>query len=467
MPNSEQFYLAILGTLICLMGFLRWPHSSLELSRPRFIVPLIIWMATFYQIFWRYYSGSGRLTSNLGEYRQQFGAQAEIYIIACILAFWVGFGLFHFDGLANRLNRAAIIQFHLDDNKLLSWSLWLAIIVVASTTLLIGPDAIWNNASQSSVYGITWIHFSSYNVVLKIFRQFIDTLFTIASAAMLGLGWPVKEQRNGMHYLIGATILIFTSIPFAADFSRGTGLPVVVAIAVYAFKRRRILWSSAAIGAIWTIIVMNVALYGRGNFGHYAGLYPWGQQFLITLGTILNGDFSKMLTTINVLIDALTPTSVCMAGMNAGHTLGRMSLTNWLLYQLPYPHFLLPTVKYTVNATRFLGGVGHWGYTSSAFGEAWIEFQWFGFIPFIFMGMVYRFIDRLAGIDQMSRTDTISFFVLMLPISYIAMYLGMFSDFRSWWTVTAFGFYFLAGSIYLKNQFGHYSADFIGEGESI
>lgn len=466
MPSSEQFYLAILGSFVCLLGFLRWPRSTFDLSRPRFIVPLIIWMATFYQVFWRYFSGHGRLTSSIGQFRQQLGAQAEIYIIVCMLAFWFGYALFHLDNLADRLSRSSRIRLS-DETKLLTWSFWLAIIVGASMLLIVGPKNLWWNTGTTAGYGGAWLRFSSLAAVLAIFRRYIDILLVVASAALLGLGWPAKGRCDGGHYFLGGLILMMDSIPYAAGFSRGTGLPVVVAVAVYAYKCRRIPWGAVVLGAIWTIVVMNVALAGRGVFGHNAGLYPWGMQLASTTGDILGGDFSQMMRTVNGLVDALTPTSVCMAGIRAGHTLGRLSTIDWLIFQIPFPHFLVHPVSYTIDPTRFLGGTGSWGYTASAFGETWIEFQWLGAFAFMFMGMVYRFIDRLAGTEANQAGGTAGLFVLMLPISYIAMYLGMFNNFRSWWALAVFGFYVLFGVVYLGSQIARHSSGFADHAELV
>jgi hypothetical protein len=251
-----------------------------------------------------------------------------------------------------------------------------------------------------------------------------------------------------------------TTLPYAADFSRGTGLPVVVAVAAYAYKRRRIPWLATILAAIWVLLVMNVATTGRGNFGHYAGVYPWGRQFFSTAGSLLHGNFGGMIATVNTLIDAITPTSVCMAGMSAGHTLGRMSTVNWLIFQLPFPHFIIHTVKYTIDPTRFLGGAGTWHYLPSIFGDTWIEFRWLGAAAFLLVGAVYRLINRMAGGEGGFSGGFTGLFVLMLPIGYISIYFAMFQNFRAWWSLTVFGFYLVAGVVYMKNYLASRSTGF-------
>jgi hypothetical protein len=459
MPSSEQFYIALLGTLVCLAGFLRRPRSTFDLMRPRFIAPLIIWMATFYQILWRYIAGPNQLTTAVGQYRQQFGAVAELYIIVCLLAFWAGYAIFNTDRLGDRLARASLIRLS-GDAAMLAWSFWLAVAVAATLILIIGPAELWWNMGQSTGFGGSWLHFSALASVLAVFRKYVDTLLVVASASLLGLSWPAREQRDARHYVLAGLILAMDSLPYAPAFSRGTGLPVVIAVAAYAYKRRRIPWLATAAGAVWTILVMNVAVTGRGNFGHYAGLYPWGQQFVSTVGGIASGNTAGVYTTVNTLIDAITPTSVSMAGLNAGHTLGRMPTANWLIFQVPFPHFILPTVKYTVDPTRFLGGVGYWHYLPSIFGDTWIEFGWLGAASFLVVGAVYRFIDRMAVSEEHVAGSRTGLFILMLPIGYIALYFAMFQDFRAWWSLTVFGFYLLAGAVYLKNHLSHYSQDF-------
>ncbi len=461
MPNSEQLYLAVLGTLVCLLGFLRKPTSTFDLSRPRFVVPFVIWMATFYQVLWRYLAGPHQLASRYGQYRQQFGSQAEMYIILCLLAFWIGYFTLRFDKLGDRLWRASQIRL-VEDSRLMSWSFWLAMVVAATTVVIIGPGNLWSNSGNGAALSESWLHFASLVKVLAVFRKYINTLLVVASAAILGLTWPTKDRRDAAHYIIAAAVLAMDSLPYAVGFSRGAGLPVVVAIAAYAYKQRRIPWIATIAGAVWTILVMNVALAGRSNFGHFAGLYPWGEQLASTASEVLRGNFSPMITTVNTLIDALTPTSVCMAGLSAGHAMGRLSTANWLIFQAPFPHFILPTVKYTIEPTRFLGGAGSWGYTPSVFGETWIEFRWMGAVAFAFMGMSYRFIDRLSGGGGNHGAHSAGIFVLMLPISYIALYLGLFLDFRAWWALTIFGFYLLAGGAYLSNQIVQRSSEFAG-----
>lgn len=459
MPSSEQFYLAVLGTLVCLAGFLRWPKSTFDLMRPRFIAPLIIWMATFYQILWRYFVGPNQLATAVGQYRQQFGAVAEVYIITCLLAFWAGYAIFNTDRLGDRLAGSSLVRLS-SDATMLTWSFWLAVAVAATLVLIVGPAELWWNIGRSTGFGGTWLHFSTLASVLAVFRKYVDTLLVVASASLLGLSWPSKAQRDAKHYIVAGLILAMDSLPYAPAFSRGTGLPVVIAIAAYSYKTRRIPLLAALSGAAWTILVMNVAIDGRGNFGHYAGLYPWGQQFVSTLGSIASGSTGGVFTTVNRLTDALTPTSVCMAGLNAGHTLGRMSTMKWLIFQVPFPHFILPTVKYTVDPTRFLGGVGSWHYLPSIFGDTWIEFGWLGATSFLAVGGVYRLIDRMAGAEAEASGNRVALFILMLPIGYIALYFAMFQNFRAWWSLTVFGFYLLAGAVYLKNHLSHYSQDF-------
>ena len=465
MPSNEQVYLAALGTLVCLLGFLRKPASTFDLARPRFVAPMIVWMATFYQIFWRYAAGPDELTSTVGQYRQQFGTQAEIYIITCLLAFWAGYLVFDTDRIGARLAKASVV--HLStDSVLLAWSFWLAVTVAVTLVLIVGPQGLWWNLGQATGFGGTWLHFSALASVLAVFRKYIDTLLVVASAALLGLSWPRKELRDARYYLAGAAILAMDSLPYAPAFSRGTGLPVVVAVAAYAYKRRRVPWLATIAGAAWTVLVMNVAVTGRGNFGHYAGLFPWGQQFASTLGGMVSGGIGSMLTTVNTLIDAITPTSVSMAGLAAGHSLGRMSTADWLIFQIPFPHFLMHTVKYTVDPTRFLGGAGSWHYLPSVFGDTWIEFGWTGAISFLVIGGVYRLIDRLAGAEGALAEHKVGLFILMLPIGYIALYLAMFQNFRAWWSLTVFGFYLLAVAVYIKNHFAGYSAEFAGGHEA-
>lgn len=451
MPTETQFYLAIAGTLVCLLGFLKWPNSAFDLMRPRFAAPFIIWMATFYQVIWRYLRGPVHRSTLESGYRQIYGGQAEVFIILCVGAFWLGFILLRADGVAARLAQRAEIS-AAGGGSMLRWSLVLALVVALAVVVIAGPIAVLDNVGGTGSVSGAWLHFGLIAHFFAVFRKYINSLLVVLSCALLGLGWPPRGRANAGHYLLGLTVIALCSLNFIPSFSRGSGLPVVVAVASYAYRERRIPWPAAIAGAVWTTLVMNVALAGRGSVGHYAGLLPWFGVFGTVVGQFARGNFAAMYNTVNGLIDAITPTSVSIAALANGHSVGRMSTVDWFAEQVPFPHFVYQGPRYTIALTRFLGGYGSWGYTSSFFGEAWIEFQWFGSLLFIVVGATLRFIDGLA-FHPRRPSGRVSLYALMLPVGYIALYFGLFNNFRSWLSVTAFGFYTIFAAAYFLNSY--------------
>lgn len=451
MPTETQFYLAIVGTLVCLLGFCKWPKSAFDLMRPRFAAPLIVWMATFYQIIWRYLRGPVHQSTLESGYRQIYGGQAEVFVICCVCAFWLGFILLRADGVAARLAQRAEIS-AAGGESMLRWSLALASLVALAVLVIAGPGAVLNNVGGTGSLSGSWLHFGAVAHFFAVFRKFINSLLVVLSCALLGLGWPSRGRATAGHYLLGLTVVALCSLDFIPSFSRGSGLPVVVAVASYAYRERRIPWLAAIVGAAWTLVVMDVALAGRSTVGHYAGLLPWFGVFGTVVGQLARGNLATMFNAVNGLIDAITPTAVSIAALANGHTVGRMPTLDWFAEQVPFPHFIYQGPRYTIALTRFLGGYGSWGYTSSFFGEAWIEFQWLGSLLFVVVGATLRFIDGLVFSPRRS-SGRVSLYALMLPVGYIALYLGLFNNFRSWLSVTVFGFYVIFAVAYFLNTY--------------
>ena len=365
------------------------------------------------------------------------GASAEIYIIWCTLAFWLGYLLFGQSTYARRLHIRGRIRVRLGDNAMLNWSLLFAGIAALCAILYAGGPAhiLYNPTGEvPSVGGAMF----SYGWLVHVLDRFVVTLLIALSSALLGFGWPEAANREAHHWLLGSAILILNTTLFMSHFSRGTPLPAVIAIMAYTFKTWRVPRLATVALTVWVVIAMNSAAWGRGYYGHNAGAIPFVQACGHTIAQLLTGNFRRPLDRVAILIDSLTPTTVVMAAANAGVNINPLSPWHWILFQIPLPHFLIPGPKWTLDATLFLGGTGGWGYTAGMFGDTFATFGWLGAWPFFFVGMLYRFIDQLAGPEGQPYQGSVSIFALMLPISYLAAGIGSFGAFRSLMSLTVF-----------------------------
>jgi hypothetical protein len=72
------------------------------------------------------------------------------------------------------------------------------------------------------------------------------------------------------------------------------------------------------------------------------------------------------------------------------------------------------------------------------YGDTYAHLGWWGCLPFIYMGMLYRFLEVLvAGRADGQSRGTLAF--LTLPAAYYAILMGTFNTFRAWNSSFSFG----------------------------
>src|SRR5262245_47397684 len=182
MLQWEWSYVLLVGTIVAFLGFVKWPKSSYELIHPRFVVPGVIWLATFGQAMFR-----ARDTYRAEFYeaaRTEYGDAALWYTIFSILAFYFGLILPFGQWLSQPFVHLET-QFKVEPVKIRkigwigTWTLFAFFFLVA------GPRAL----------GI-----SSVGAIVPLPPNFIKlativlTVGSVFNSVMLGVSWPEPGQ---------------------------------------------------------------------------------------------------------------------------------------------------------------------------------------------------------------------------------------------------------------------------------
>lgn len=416
--NAAIGFYTLVGLAVAMFGFFRRPKTWGELVYPRFLIPLLFWMFGLFPVAYYYYMEPPNQA--YAAYRLYHQEQAMLYVLLCMLVFWLGFRFrlriprleryvhntsIRFD--YPRIQRAGLLIATLTGIFLLSTN---------GSALLDGHDTL------------------ELEGVLGYISRYMILPLNVLAAIAYGFGWPDKGETRRPFVLIGALyILIICSLPLVANFSRGSGLFPMFMVLGYVGRFRRIPWITMAISIFLLIYCAHVGLTGRGLYGHAGGAINYVRHFMS------GADYTFLAASERVMAgEALTPLSVIMASAAAGADIGAISPLHWLYFQIPLPHMFGFGGVYTLDATHFLGGQGTWGYTASMFGDTFAHFGWWGCLPFLYMGMLYRLLEELvADYDSGNPGGTLAF--LTLPVAYYAFLLGIFNTFRSWNSTFTFG----------------------------
>jgi len=435
--------LALAGTLVCLLGFLKRPRGLYELVQPRFIVPLMIWAATFAQVFFLYLFPEP--SSLYSESRYIVGTKALEYLLLCMVCFWVGYGLPLGRYVAGPLARAQS-TIPINPYRLRSTGSALCILTFLVMLILGGTGFL---GISTSIFVIGGINLQSAIVGPMM------TVVGILGAALIGISWPDKERRTFFVVLWGLTMLFLVSTPLMASFSRGTGLPVIVAYIAYAVRLRTLPVKTGLFCVFYAGIAGYAGMSGRGVHGHYAGILPYLEQFF----TDSIWSWGNAFLTAMGANDSFTPLCVSIRAVEQTY-LGQFTPLDWFIFQIPIPRIFGIHPEYTMTLTYFVGGRGSWNYTATIFGDTFIHFGFAGALVFGFLGAAYRFIATLIDTTTATATMGVNPFVILTLTSYFAMAMGLFNGFRAWVVPFFYPLYIVVFFVVLLGLFrSHQSQD--------
>ncbi len=444
MSNESQFIFLILGTALCLAGWLRWPREPLDLLRPRITVPAIIFYSVFYQFIRFHWLGGNGGTSIAGiaRYRWEFAGDALEYVVACLVMFWVGYVLPAGANIGSSFERLTIGA-PLSEATLRKWAVGLALLSLAGGLFFNGLGLLssrWGTGYAGSV------NINAAGIVTTIYRLY--GFLGIAGALLLGFSWPSPQQRPTGWPLAVVFLLFSDAAPWMAHFSRGAGMFPLLAVVGYVLRYRRVPWATAAFSLFIFLWGVLIALTGRGVFGHNGGALPyiswaWPSVF----------SWRHLLRATSGAADSFTPLTVVMAGLHDGNNMGRLTKLNWILFQLPLPHFMRP--KWTFFPAIFIAhewnaNVASFGYNPGMFGDTFAHFGYGGALIFAPVGIAYRVVDRLAFAPTPRRQSTL--LPLLAPTSYFALVEGCFTNFRALNTAMVLPFIALFAYAYLYQR---------------
>jgi hypothetical protein len=433
MTEYQWFFL---GTLLCFAGFLRWPRQSWELLRPRFVVPIAMWMATFaqflfesdYQEFYRRY-----LVANRG--------QAMAFVCLCVSGFWLGHTLPIGRWVANTLFSRLDASLTFNPSKLRAPGIVLGFSVLGILLLLSGVSVVSAD-----------FHYGNYATVLP---SWLATPLAVSvdgfaslSAIMIGLAWPERGRRNIFNVGLSLLSVFAASQIFMSRFSRGSGLLFLLLFLAISLRLRRISWFWGGVTLLLAMFLADAGLTGRDNYGHFSGSLNFFTQFF----TYSLFDWSGASNALIHAVDSLTPTSVCIYGMEHGG-IGEMPVISWILMQTPVPR-LLGLPQWTADPSLVISSNRSW-FTPSMFGDVYAHLHFAGFFAFVYMGVLYRIVDQVAwGFEREGRGGfwfcaqtadgrawtgawtqhlmTLNLWAIWLCASYGALARGLFNTYRAW-----------------------------------
>lgn len=415
--------LIFLGFLLALAGFWWRPSRLIDLLLPRFIVPVTLWLVAFYPALSIALFGD-ESDPMYTQYREEFTVMALAYLLLCFMFWWVGFVLVP-KRFGQRSSLLRIVRLQIDNPGRLRF---FAVLMVLATTVFLlfseGPGLLDNSWGEGFLGG---------DLVLYV-TKFAILPINAMGALLFGLSWPLqKEERRFGHYFSGFFVLLLASLSGFCNFSRGSGIYFPLMVLGYIGSSGKLPVKTCIMAILYAAYCGTVALSGRGEFGHFAGAIPF-------LGHFFSGNisFSDTLYTLTGATDALSPVCVTMHAIAGGTDIGQMSPLDWAIFQIPIPHIAGIGGTYTLDLTLLLGGTGAWGYTSTMFGDTFAHFGWLGSLWFIYMGMLYRFLENMV-ISSNDGEGGINLVWLMLPLAYFAFLNGNFNTYRSWNSTFTFG----------------------------
>lgn len=442
--DSELLLPWIVGTIVCALGFLKWPRSPIELLKARFVFPLSIWIAIYAQVL--VYLNDDAPYDRYARARDYFGPEALWYTTICLCGFWLGYILPVGGALARPLARLEQVV-DVDRARLRPFG----------TAICLGTVALYFAAFGG--HGLSLDYDWKILDLPDTLLPFVSTILrftSIIGPLIVGFCWPEKHERALWTTPFYMLLVALSCVHFMATFSRGAGLPVLLAAAAFSIRRGRVGWQLPA-AIVWSMICAHAGLEGRGEHGHFAGLYAFA-DFLYneTLGDL--GNIVKV--ALNA-VDAYT--SLCIE-IHADQVtdVRLLSPGDWLRSQIPLPRFLGFMPEWTPDYTLFVGGYQTWGYTVSFLGDTKGHLGDFGALVFVAWGILYRMVSDLAFQRAAWTENRLRPYVILLFITYGALALGVFQSNRPMVVIFFFPAYLIVGALIvqrlLTNRSRHSSA---------
>lgn len=431
-----QVLIALGGIGLCFLGFLRRPQSSFELIAPRFGVAFLFLVGFYLDFFyWAFHSEPYQYEGLI----LTAATTSLLFLSLCVIGFWIGFYL----PFGRKLARKATVlhtEVTLPDSKLYlaCWviTLTVLVIVLASSGL-----AFLDNRRFSGVY-----FFRGSNQVLAVMVQMLMALGAMA----IGMAWPMRGQWGRRFVLLG--LLIAIASPNFAKFSRGAGLAFAMAAVAYALRHRRFNWMGLAVAALLCAILANAGLSGRGLYGR-AGVIPYLTH---TVDTLSEG----VENTPDMVFSAVGKFSVTSVVVRASTgDIFQSPWWKWVWFQTPLPRPLTAPLGLTptgvgLSVKHFIGGVDSRGYTPSMFGDAWGHMGWWGFLAFIPVGIIARFIEAIAIRPTVGGPATLNIGATLVPLLYMALMLGFHNTYRSFVVAISYPTYLVLITMVLARVVG-------------
>jgi len=418
--NPDVALPTLAGTLLCLLGFARFPTRMTELLAPRFVIPAVLWMSTF---------GKALLAPpakmQFVDYAvQTYSGEALWFVNLCVAAFWAGYAL----PVGKWLSR---------------------LIPDLSFSLSISPRLLMALATCLAAYIHVIPHVAFAFGAIQGLLLRAASAAALGGAALVGVAWGSSRKTQLAGVVLGAVLLFAYSAKFMATFSRGSGLPVLMAVFAASYVRREIRVVPLTLALAWTIYAGVQGLSGRAIYGHFSGLGSYWTN-------ILEHPIPRVQDPSHLLVlfhDVYSPLCVSVRARSEGATLtGVMDPRDWLLNQIPVPRFLgLP--NWTVNLGKYITGnrKTEWGYTNSMVGDLYLHFGRRGCFGFLVVGIVYRAVAVIVTRVFSTTTVIFDWYALIGLATYYAFALGMYNNFRSWNNFIFYAIYATLG-LYLVSR---------------
>ncbi len=422
--QSELYPPFLAVTALSLAGFLRFPKAFIDVLRPRFVIPGLVWIATAGNAINYQPHGLTVIASAYDEH----AVMAMWFVALCLVAFWVGY----ITPLGKWIGEAAPeLTFHWNTG---ATSFFIATLFCLAMVLI-----------SPLVTGY-------FGPVGRIISR-LSAVCIFGGPVALGLYLGSNPKVGLLRWLFAAVALAVFTTPLMSTFSRGTGLPMLVCFVSFSFARRQVRIVPALLCMALAAYLGIMGLSGRGLHGHYAGALV----YLEYIATHPIPSFAGIGSSGELLHDSLTPLCVAMESRQQQSTLtGTLSPRDWLLNQLPVPRsFGLP--DWNVNLGKFVSGTSQtsWGYTMSCIGDLYLHFGSLGALGFAVMGIFYRFVGTVTFRNNLLwQAHSVDWYSLLLLASYYAFVLGLYNTYRGWLTLCLYALYALFGIFLVRLVLG-------------